>query len=50
MATGWFIKYAFSFFSGGGGGEGALIRGWELKKYFKGWGLGVGAYSRLGAY
>ena len=23
-----------------------LIRGWALKKYF----LGVGAYSRLGAY
>ena len=33
----------FIFFSFGGW---ALIRGWALKKYF----LGVGAYSRLGAY
>ena len=38
----------YYFFSLGGrrGGGWALIRGWALKKYF----LGVGAYSRLGAY
>ena len=38
-----YSSYALYFFFFGGW---ALIRSWALKKYF----LGVGAYSRLGAY
>ena len=37
-----YALYLFIFFFGGW----ALIRGWALRKYF----LGVGTYSRLGAY